>query len=78
MTSYWASFAVTHDPNPMRMAGAPFWPSYVSGGAGTPANGESIGFSVLGVTYVSIGTTPDPDSGAKCDFFGSRGWQIRN
>jgi len=78
MSSYWISFAVTQDPNPLRVAGAPFWPSYITGGNGTAANGESVGFSVLDVNYTMIGVVPDPDASDKCDFFGSRGWQVRN
>ncbi|KAG8165240.1 hypothetical protein KVR01_005515 [Diaporthe batatas] len=78
MTAYWISFAVTHDPNPLRDARAPYWPSYVSGGSGTVAEGESVGFSTLAVTYASIGPQQDPDMGAKCDFFGSNGLVVRN
>lgn len=78
MSSYWISFAVTQDPNPLRVPEAPMWPSYMSGGNGTVANGESVGFDVLGITVASIGANPDPDASAQCDFFGSRGYQIRN
>jgi hypothetical protein len=34
LTSYYLSFALTLDPNPLRSPNAPFWPSYISGGAG--------------------------------------------
>lgn len=78
MTAYWISFAVTHDPNPLRDARAPYWPSYVSGGNGTVAEGESVGFTNLAVTYASIGAQQDPDMGAKCDFFGNNGLVVRN
>jgi hypothetical protein len=78
MTSYWVSFVVNHDPNPSRIANAPFWPSYVSGGGGSSANGEGIGFSVQEVTYTTISPGVDPDAGARCDFFNGRGWQVRN
>ena len=78
MSNYWISFALAHDPNPFRAPNAPFWPSYSSGGAGTVANGESVGFDVLGVTSASIEVTSDPDASAKCDFFGSRAFQVRN
>ena len=78
MTSYWISFAETHDPNPKRDARAPFWPSYVSGGDGSVANGESVGFSVNAVTYNSIGPAGDPDADAKCEFFGNNGYTVMN
>lgn len=71
MTSYWISFTVTHDPNPLRSAKAPVWPSYISGGEGTGEDGESVGFSTLGVTYTDIAVNEDPDASAQCDFFGS-------
>jgi hypothetical protein len=78
MTSYWVSFVVGHDPNVLRVAEAPFWPSYVSNGPGSSAEGEGVGFTVQAVTYNSISAGTDPDAGARCDFFGSRGWQVRN
>jgi carboxylesterase type B len=78
MTSYWVSFVVNHDPNPSRIAGAPYWPSYISGASGTTADGQGVGFTVQAVTYNSIIPGPDPDASARCDFFGSRGWQVRN
>lgn len=59
LSSYWISFVVTMDPNPMRTNNAPFWPSYVSGGNGTSANGEGVGFSVLdGKRCVSLSSAP--------------------
>ncbi len=78
MTSYWISFAVTGDPNTMRVADAPFWAGYASGGNGTEANGESVGFTVQSVTYTSIGPAPDPDASEQCDFFGANGFKIQN
>lgn len=78
MTSYWISFAVTHDPNPMRAADAPFWPSYVSAGEGTVAEGESVGFDTLAVTYTTISPQPDGDASARCDFWNSHGYQVQN
>ncbi len=71
MTSYWISFAVTHDPNSMRASHAPYWPSYVSGGAGSAAIGEAVGFNVQSVTYTTISSEEDPDADAKCEFFGA-------
>lgn len=78
MTSYWVSFAVTGDPNPMKASGAPYWPGYMSGGEGTVANGESIGFEVLDVTYTTIEPRADPDVSEKCEFFGSHGFTVMN
>ena len=78
MTSYWISFAVTHDPNPMRHADAPYWPSYISGGNGNLADGEGVGFTNLAVTYTTISAQTDPDAGAKCDFFGNNGLVVMN
>lgn len=78
MSSYWISFAVAHDPNVLRISSAPYWPSYVSMGNGTVANGESVGFDTLAVTYTTIGPAQDPDASAKCDFFGSHGYQVMN
>ncbi|KIW41260.1 uncharacterized protein PV06_06833 [Exophiala oligosperma] len=78
MTSYWVSFTVFHDPNPLRDTRAPYWPSYVSGAQGSKSEGEGVGFTVQAVTYNSITPMRDPDAAAQCDFFNSRGWQIRN
>lgn len=78
MSSYWISFAATHDPNPLRSADATFWPSYVSDGNGTVANGESAGFEVLAVTYTTVSPGPDPDANEKCEFFGNNGYNVRN
>ena len=78
ISSYWISFAVTQDPNPLRSANAPLWPSYISNGAGSSAAGEGVGFDTLSVTYASIVPAPDPDAGAQCDFFSSQGYAVRN
>ncbi|KAK1811512.1 hypothetical protein LTR12_014110 [Friedmanniomyces endolithicus] len=78
MASYWISFATTYDPNPARVASAPFWPSYVSNGAGSAAVGESVGFDTLAVTYTTIAPAADPDVGAKCDFFYAHQYQVQN
>jgi carboxylesterase type B len=71
MSSYWISFAVTGDPNPMRTSDAPYWQGYMSGGDGSVANGESVGFSIQSVTYTTVGPAPDPDVSEKCEFFGA-------
>ncbi|KAL1637883.1 hypothetical protein SLS56_000440 [Neofusicoccum ribis] len=78
MSAYWISFAVTHDPNPLRDTRAPFWPSYSSGGNGSVADGESVGFSVLQVNYNSIDVQGDPDASAACDFFDSQDRVVLN
>lgn len=78
MTSYWISFAVTHDPNPLRKSDAAYWPSYQSGGDGTAANGESVGFETLAVTYTTIAPAPDPDAREQCEFFGAHGYDVQN
>lgn len=78
MTSYWSSFAQTYDPNPYRDERAPYWPSYISGGDGSVANGESVGFTVQAVTYNSISPGEDPDADAKCEFFGNNGYTVMN
>ena len=78
MTSYWISFAVTGDPNPMRASDATYWPPYTSDGDGTVANGESVGFETLAVTYTTIEPAPDPDTREQCEFFGAHGYDVTN
>jgi hypothetical protein len=78
MSSYWISFTVTHDPNPLRSSKAPVWPSYMSGGKGNTSNGEGVGFDTLSITYASVETVRDPDASPQCDFFSSRGYTLRN
>ena len=78
MTSYWISFAVTGDPNPMRVPDAPFWESYNSGGDGSVALGENVGFTINQVTYTTVGPAEDPDVSEKCEFFSARGYDLRN
>jgi len=78
LTSYFVSFAVTHDPNPLRAANAPFWPSYISGGTGDIANGESVGFTALEISNTDVGPIPDPDVNGRCDFFAGHGMDVGN
>lgn len=78
MTSYWVSFAVTGDPNPMRAPSAPFWESYMAGGDGSMAEGESVGFTVNQVTYTTVEPHMDPDVSEKCEFFGAHPYDLRN
>ena len=78
MTSYWISFAVTGDPNPLRLSSAAYWPSYINGGDGSIASGESVGFETLAVTYTTVGPAPDPDAREQCEFFGAHGYDVMN
>lgn len=78
MTSYWVSFATTLDPNPLRVAEAPYWPSYTSGGSGSAAEGESVGFEVLDITDGGIEAVGDPDASVQCEFFSNKGYTLRN
>jgi hypothetical protein len=78
LVSYFISFALTMDPNILRAPGAPFWPSYASGGAGNVAKGESIGFTVLNITDTAITTSKDGDVSAQCDFWSSHGLDVGN
>jgi hypothetical protein len=78
LTSYYVSFAVTLDPNSLRSANAPFWPSYVSNGNGSTANGENVGFTVLDITYNSIVPAMDGDVSPQCDFFAGHGLDVAN
>lgn len=73
MTSYWLSFVQTHDPNPLRRANAPFWPSYLSG-----SGDGSVKLTNLAVTTTTISPQADVDAGAKCDFFGNNGQVVMN
>lgn len=78
MTSYFISFTITHDPNTLKIAEAPQFPSYISGGAGNASYGESVGFNTLAVTYASINTQQDPDAREHCEFFGNNGYVVMN
>ncbi|KAF2085386.1 alpha/beta-hydrolase [Saccharata proteae CBS 121410] len=78
MANYWISFAVKHDPNPLRYESAPFWPSYSSGGKGTVQQGDGVGFDVLRVNYAEIISEKDEDAGPQCDFFSSHGYTVEN
>lgn len=78
MTSYWISFATTMDPNPLRVAEAPYWPSYTADGAGSAAEGESVGFEILDITYGGIQTVDDLDASVQCEFFLNKGYTLRN
>ena len=69
MTWYWISFVIYNDPNPLRAADAPFWPSYSAGG-----QDGSVGFSTLAVTYTDIEVEPDQQNSAKCDFLDAEGY----
>lgn len=78
MSSYWISFAVTGDPNPMKVSDAAYWPGYMEAGAGGVAIGESVGFDTLAVTYTTVSPAKDPDADARCEFFGAHGYDVTN
>jgi len=69
MTWYWISFAIWNDPNVLKLAEAPYWPSYIEGGQ----NG-TCGFSTLAVTYTTVSPEPDEQNSPKCDFFNAEGY----
>lgn len=62
----------------MRLSNAAFWPSYISNGSGSLADGEAVGFTNLAITYTAISGERDADAGAKCDFFGNNGRIVMN
>jgi hypothetical protein len=80
MTSYWISFVVAGDPNPLRSGKAAFWQSYKGGGNGGGEGGEGtdVGFNVLQVSTSAVAVRADPDASAKCDFFAGRGRVLMN
>jgi len=69
MTWYFISFVIDNDPNTLRAADAPFWPSYSAGG-----EDGLVGFSTLAVTYTTIEVEPDEQNSAKCDFLDAEGY----
>ena len=78
LTSYFISFVITLDPNPLRSSKAIFWPSYASHGSGNVENGESVGFQVLDITDTNIVAQVDRDVNPQCDFFSSHGFDTRD
>jgi hypothetical protein len=78
LTSYYISFTVTLDPNTLRTPNAPFWPSYISGGAGDASDGDNVGFTALDITYASIVPAFDSDVSPRCDFFAGQGLAVAN
>lgn len=78
MPSYWISFIVTMDPNPLRSKRAPFWPSYEADGAGTEESGEGVGFDVMTVREDIMFVETDEDASSRCDFFMANSDVIRN
>jgi hypothetical protein len=50
-------------------------PSYISGGSGTVANGESVGSDALDG---GVGVKTDPDASPQCDSFNSKDYTLRN
>jgi hypothetical protein len=78
LTSYFISFVVSSDPNPMRDSKAPFWPSYASGALGNVTTVESVGFRVLEITDTDVVVTLDRDVNPQCDFFSAHEFDTRN
>jgi len=66
------SFVKSLDPNEGAYSNVtrPHWPQYLQ------VNGT--GFSVLEVNQTSIGVRPDSDASARCDFFHSQSYVVRN
>lgn len=73
MRDYFLSFVTELDPNAASFSGAdrPYWPQY-----DTPA--DAAEFTVLEVNYTTIGSRPDSDDSAQCDFFFAEGEVVRN
>jgi carboxylesterase type B len=73
MKEYFLSFATELDPNAASFSGVgrPYWPQYQ-----TPAC--AYRFAVLEVNDTTIGTRPDPDASARCDFFHAESDVVRN
>src|SRR5438045_3074494 len=78
LTSYFISFVIIMDPNPLRSSKAIFWPSYASHGSENVENGESVGFQVLNITDTNIVPQVDRDVNPQCDFFSSHGFDTRD
>jgi hypothetical protein len=70
MTWYWISFVIYNDPNPLRAANAPYWPSY----GGANVSDGNVEFNTLAVTYTTIGVEPDQQNSPSCDFFDAEGY----
>jgi hypothetical protein len=77
ISNYYISFITSLDPNVQRHHDAIFWPSYSSGG-GINTSLQEVGFTVLEFTDDSVVTTIDGDVGARCDFWGNQGFEVRN
>jgi hypothetical protein len=78
ISSYYISFIIALDPNMQRHKDAIFWPSYSSGQSVNTSSVQEVGFTVLEFTDDSVVTTFDADVGARCDFWGSQGFEVRN
>ncbi|KAJ5815254.1 hypothetical protein N7474_007031 [Penicillium riverlandense] len=72
LRSYYVSFANCLDPNAESFAkiNRPFWPTY--------QNSQNGNFSVLNITYTTIGVSQDPDASPRCDFFSSQSYVVMN
>jgi hypothetical protein len=72
MKDWYASFAVSMDPNKVSYSGIakPVWPRYGSE--------EEGGFGIMSVNYTMMGPEPDPDAAPRCDFFRGQSYAVRN
>lgn len=62
---YFLSFIQTHDPNPLRSAGAPVWDAWGSAGAGTAGNLSRIVIETNATRMETVGA----DQVARCQFW---------
>jgi len=72
MKDYYLGFVLNLDPNSVSNSGTPKpqWPQYSPAGA--------TDFTVMDVNYTMMGAIPDMDANARCDFFHSQSFVIRN
>ena len=74
MKDWFLSFAITLDPNTVSFSSVtkPYWPPY-------QINGQS-NFNIMDVNYTEIGLENDLyfDATARCDFFHSQSYVVRN
>ncbi|RJE24716.1 Carboxylesterase family [Aspergillus sclerotialis] len=72
LRDYYVSFAVALDPNAKSYSSIsrPYWPTYM--------NDKNGPFSILDVTYTTIGAERDIDASPRCDFFHAQSYVVRN
>ena len=78
MKDWFISFITDMDPNAntyFNITDKPKWPVY------NPRLGTDEGapeFAIMDVNYTQIGVIPDLDVSARCDFFHSSSYDVRN